>query len=347
MARDISLVLVTGAGASTAFGVERPLPLMAQWSDLLVSRLLESGADVHGLSGLRPKMAGPDFEAALGLFLRRAEAFARIKDIIPMTLNVSGGPGPAIQTWYDEVQFRFDQINQGIVDSLIREFNHSRLAVDAAANAYNSLFQTLRITSFRQLVYATTNFDSLGELALAQLGAHIDAGEPTRQPGGHATGLDVAGLLDGMPRTTPVLHLHGKAGWYRNSDGLVEVLDVTQHHQSHGVPVVMLPDPNKTFAGDDVLALLWAQLEDALSNARRVLVLGHSLNDVQLVKMLKERIPNQRQLAITYFGDESTHDEEQLAQLKSTFGTDPSYYAISFGRKLAGRLDLLAQWATS
>ena len=42
-----------------------------------------------------------------------------------------------------------------------------------------------------------------------------------------------------------MLHLHGKAGWYRDKAGQVQVLDVRQHHASHGVPVVMLPDPAK------------------------------------------------------------------------------------------------------
>jgi hypothetical protein len=291
-------------------------------------------------------MTGPDFEAALGVFLRRADAFAQVKDIVPLTINVAGGPGPAIQTWYDEVRNRFRLINEAIVDSLIQEFNYSRLAWQEGTEAYRTLFQTLGTPAFGRLVYATTNFDSLGEMALQQLGAMVDTGEPSRQPVGQANGLNIARMLEGLPRTTPVLHLHGKAGWYRK-EGLVEVVDTTRHHESHGTPVVMLPDPNKTYAGDDVLTLLWAQFEEALRDARRVLVLGHSLNDVQLVKALKEQIPDQRHLAITFFGDESTVDNDQLERLKSVFGTDPSYYPIRFGPKLAGRLDLLAQWASS
>lgn len=42
--RDIDLVLITGAGASTAFGVNGGrLPMMREWSDLLVHKLAVVG----------------------------------------------------------------------------------------------------------------------------------------------------------------------------------------------------------------------------------------------------------------------------------------------------------------
>ncbi len=250
---------------------------MAQWSEKLVRNIFDKGADQYGLSGLRTGMTGPEFEAALGEFLRRAEAFAQIRPVAGLTARAPSLGGPQIQTWYDQVANGFDRINEVIVSSLIEEFHHNRLAVSYATEAYRQLLDLARLPNTKGLVYATTNYDALGELALEDLGAHPDAGEPARQYGSHATGLDVVGLLDDMSRHTPVLHLHGKAGWYRDDRGSVHVVDVQQHHSSHGVPVVMLPDPNKSFAGDDVLALLWAQFQEAVAEAGRILVLGHSL----------------------------------------------------------------------
>jgi hypothetical protein len=319
---------------------------MSQWADELVKKLFESGADVHDLSGLRTGMSGPEFEAALGLFLKRTEAFAQVRDIVPLTQKVPGISSPQIQTWYDNVVNSFDRINEVIVGSLMEQFHHSRLAVSDAIQAYRALLRMAGLPRGERLVYATTNYDALGELALEGLGARVDAGEPTRQYGGHATGLDVVGLLGGMGRSTPVLHLHGKAGWYRDRNGDVQVLDVVQHHSSHGVPVVMLPDPSKSYAGNDVLALLWAQFEEALLNAQRVLVLGHSLHDDQLVKLLK-RIPDQRHLAITFFGSGTTQDTSQLEWLQQEFGRDPSYFAIRFAAGVEKEWGLLEQWLSS
>jgi hypothetical protein len=316
---------------------------MSQWSEKLLKALFDSGADIHDLSGLKTGMSGPEFEAALGLFLRRADAFAQVRDIVPLTPKVPGVSGPQIQTWYDNVASSFDRINDVIHASLIGEFHHSRLAVTEAKQAYGALLRMAGLPSGQRLVYATTNYDALGELALEELGARVDAGEPTRQYGGHATGLNVAGLLDGIGRNTPVLHLHGKSGWYRDKEGQVQVLDVLQHHPSQGVPVVMLPDPAKTYAGDDVLALLWAQFEEAVLTAQRVLVLGHSLHDDQLVKVLK-RIPDQTRLAITFYGSGSTQDNAQVEWLKQEFGSSPSYYPVRFAAGLDKEWSGLAQW---
>src|SRR5881296_3791317 len=120
MSRNISLVLVTGAGASTEFGSDRrPLPLMAEWSEKLVRKMFDTGADQYGLSGLRTGMAGPEFEAALGDFLRRSEAFAQIREVAALTARAPSLGGPQIQTWYDQVANGFDRINEVIVSSLM------------------------------------------------------------------------------------------------------------------------------------------------------------------------------------------------------------------------------------
>jgi len=317
---------------------------MPQWSETLVNKMFDSGADQYGLSGLRTGMTGPQFEAALGDFLRRAEAFAQIRPVAALTASAPGLGGPQIQTWYDQVANAFDRINEVIVSSLMQEFHHNRLAVSFATEAYRQLLDLARLPNTTGLVYVTTNYDALGELALEDLGAHPDAGEPARQYGGHATGLDVVGLLDDMSRHTPVLHLHGKVGWYRDDRGRVQVLDVQQHHASHGVPVVMLPDPNKSFAGDDVLALLWAQFQEAVTDARRILVLGHSLADRQLVNILRGV---SGKLGVTYLGTSADRDTAQLERLRNELGRDPAYFPVKFGPKLEGSWDQVGRWLTA
>ncbi|HKV87217.1 MAG TPA: hypothetical protein VJT78_04405 [Candidatus Dormibacteraeota bacterium] len=305
--------------------------------------MFDSGSDQYGLSGLQTGMTGPQFEAALGDFLRRAEAFAQIRPVVDLTARAPNLGGPQIKTWFDQVAGGFENINKVIVSSLVEEFHHSRLAVTFATEAYRQLFEMARLPRAKGVVYVTTNYDALGELALLDLGAHPDTGEPARLYGGHATGLDVAGLLNDMERHTPVLHLHGKAGWFRDDRGRVQVLDVQQYHSSSGVPVVMLPDPNKSYAGDDVLSLLWSHFEQAVNAAGRILVIGHPLADRQLVQILLTAVGK---LGITYLGTDTDRDNEQLERLRKEFGNDPAYFGVKFGQKLEGRWDWVGQWLT-
>jgi hypothetical protein len=64
--------------------------------------------------------------------------------------------------------------------------------------------------------------------------------------------LEVSGIIDGIGRYVPVLHLHGRVGWYRR-DQRVYVANVIKHDQGFGVPIVMLPDPDKVYDQDDII----------------------------------------------------------------------------------------------
>jgi len=80
--RDIDVVLVTGAGASCAFGVnDKPMPLMGDWSDHLV-RKLGQRIGYREATGLKSGMSGEAFDARLGKFLQDVEAFQRIGDLL-------------------------------------------------------------------------------------------------------------------------------------------------------------------------------------------------------------------------------------------------------------------------
>jgi SIR2-like domain len=352
MARDIPLVLVTGAGASRDFGNNgAPLPLMGDWSELLIKRLVSSAADFRDLTGLTQGMSGPEFEAAIGKFLANAEAFKKIEDFVPLTYRfgaLSSAPASEgqLRDWYANSISQVDRIISAIRGSVVEEFNPSRLAGQAAAEAYGELLGYLHVPT-GGIVYATTNYDHLGELALNVLGRHPESGDSIEMRGVRRGPLDVAHLIDLAPWRSPVLHLHGKVGWYRQKDGQIECRDVQTHDDSHGVPVLMLPAPEKNYAGNDVLLVLWAQFEEALKDARRVLVLGHSLNDILLAKALKEQIPDQRKLGITLLSNEQNeHDRLELERLKKIFGDAPKYIPLRFGRTITGRKDILEQWVT-
>lgn len=351
MARDIPLVLITGAGASRDFGNTRqPLPLMAEWSELLIKKLMTTGTDFHDITGLKQGMSGPEFEDALGKFLSNAEAFKKIHDFVGLTYRFASGTGgnPAseaqLKDWYGNASHQIDRIISAIRATVVEEFNPDKLAGEAAARSYKELLGYLHVE--RPILYATTNYDHLAELALETLRLHPESGDSVPMRGIQRAPLDVAHLIDLSPHRSPVLHLHGKVGWYRQPNGEIECRDVTTHDDSHGVPVLMLPAPEKNYAGNDILVLLWSQLEEALKDARKTLVLGHSLNDVQLVKVLKA-IPDLKNLAITVLSNEQNDaDRLEVERLKKMFGDLPKYIPLRFGREITGRKDLLEQWAS-
>src|SRR5262249_16986908 len=77
----------------------------------------------------------------------------------------------------------------------------------------------------------------------------------------------VAGLIDSLARARPLLHLHGRVGWFRrlDPDGTAETYaTAAQSYQpSYGTPIVMLPNPNKLYDEDDVVNVLWRHTGDS------------------------------------------------------------------------------------
>jgi len=305
---DLDLVLITGAGASREFGSNRQkLPLMAEWSDAIVQKLITSGSNYLEAVGLKHGMTGQDFESTLGDFLRAVAAFSQIGQLLESSASFPGMPSNlmsrTIVEWHQQAGFQFDRITNLIQETLFEQFNLERLAPTPAIRAYGDLFRQLGVTPQTSMVYATTNYDSLGEHALLGLGRRPDCGELLVIRGSPDPPLDVGNLLAGMPRYTPVLHLHGKVGWYlRKDDGQVHATNTSRHDPNFGVPIVMLPDPSKAY-DIEVVATLWLQFVSSLSRARRVLVLGHSLADTVLIKALRDYISPPSRLAVTVFGD--------------------------------------------
>jgi hypothetical protein len=310
--RDIDVVLVTGAGASRAFGVNGvPMPLMSDWADHLVGKL---GGRIGYLeaTGLRKSMSGEEFESRLGKFLQDAEAFSRIRDLLGPSVKfqdfgagtqVMQGTG-VMEQWHQRAVHHFDQITELIRESLYELFADAAVDLDAAAKAYQGLFQSLGLGApDSSLVYATTNYDTIGEHAIRRSGGLPDWGQPPSLEHEGEARLVVGGLLAGLPRYVPVLHLHGRVGWYRR-DGRVYAANVVKHQEEFGIPVVMLPDPEKVYDQDDIIIALWREFSTALARAKRVFVLGHSLNDRYLLQALIQNVRPLDRIAVSVLGDD-------------------------------------------
>jgi hypothetical protein len=61
----------------------------------------------------------------------------------------------------------------------------------------------------------------------------------------------------------------------------------------------MLPDPDTSYDTGPIIATIWQQFEEALTWARMVLVLGHSLHDRALVAALRTQVEPPSRLAVT------------------------------------------------
>jgi hypothetical protein len=303
--QDVDLMIVTGAGASCAFGVnDTRLPLMADWSRDLVQRLGDRGLGFLSTTGLTRDMDGPEFEEQLGKFLRAVAAFKSIDMLLePLTaFPLSNAPITATGQWLEwhrQSAHSLDEVTSVIHESLYGLFAAPRYDPGAAQQAYAGLFAELGVGRATRLVYATTNYDTIGEEMLAALGYMPDVGDFEPSPFQAERVIRVDRLLDGMPRYTPVMHLHGRIGWFRRQQGRAVSIPGQNYSANMGVPIVMLPDLEKDYASDPIINTLWVQFAEALRRATRVLVLGHSLHDEALVRTLNENLRPATRLGVT------------------------------------------------
>jgi hypothetical protein len=243
------------------------------------------------------------------------EEFPKIQSILEPSLrfqSIQGLPhGTSLDDWFSTTQIHLNQINDLIRSSLFNLFGFEKFNYQKATDAYGQLFNSLAVNSTQSVAVATTNYDASVDFALENLGFKVDNGEQRTVSGYGEAPLDVTELIVGLPRRTPVLHLHGKIGWYETESGPVALPSNQQHAQKDGVPLIMLPDLNKDYGSNAVINSLWTQFETLVSNAHRILVLGHSLHDDLMVRVLRERITKPQTLAITYFWPESITESER------------------------------------
>jgi hypothetical protein len=226
-----------------------------------------------------------------------------IPSLAPATAAFISDPAPpsssVLEQWHRTSLNHLHEIVQDIYRVTFDSFNIGRVTVVAAATAYGNLLTALGLRQGHHVVVATTNYDQVVEHALTHAGWRPDAGDPrytdTAEPP-----VTVDRLLDGMPGNVPVLHLHGRLGWYRRpASETVYSTDTRRHDPNFGLPVLVLPDPQKSYAGDSAITSLWEQLEEALRRAKRVLILGHSLNDTKLLDAIRRSVSPLSRVAVT------------------------------------------------
>ncbi len=278
---------------------------MAEWSDHLVRKLSTGGHALRELVGLDDGLDGPEFERRVGQFLALAEAFPDLERILaPSTqqMAVQGLTLETLRNWHRTTQRQFDDAVGVIHQSMIENFGWERINPDAASAAYEALFKVLGIGSGSRLVYATTNYDYIGEAVLDRLGRRPDSGVRERFSGpgvSSARHLDMENLTEVVGRSTPVLHLHGAVGWFDQPGHGPTVVNATSYNPTWGVPIVMLPSSEKDYQQSTTIETIWVEFRRALRRAKRVLVLGHSLADAALVAALAEEVRPYHRIGFT------------------------------------------------
>jgi hypothetical protein len=342
--RDIDLLLLTGAGASCGFGAQgQSLPLMADWAKDIFSRLQKEAPGCIGVTGLTANMSGPEFERQLGSFLRQRDAFSKIEPLIEPSFNLNGVPseaatiGGGVRAWYKATDSQLDRVLEVIAGSLYKLFGAPSVDLGVAKEAYSRLLSALGLVPRRsRLVVATTNYDTIAEWALGEIGWLPDWGEMPPRPFGSApVPIQVDSILNGIPRYVPVLHLHGSVGWYLKN-GEVLPNRATTYNSDFGTPVVVYPDPDKAYDGDPVIAGLWAQFGFALDRAKRVLILGHSLNDRGILREVRQRVLPQSRVGISILTDASDRSQfdsssSGLMDLVRTQLAEAKIFPLRFG----------------
>jgi hypothetical protein len=322
---------------------------MPDWSNQLFESLLPGGNGIP-LTGLRRGMGGEEFEQQLGRFLRSVDAFRGITDLLEPSSQLPQVPDMfrtqgVLANWHRQVLHQLGEINKVIHESLYKNFAEQSIDTKRAAEAFGSLLQVLGMAPGVPFVFATTNYDTIATRVLIDLGWHPDWGTtPIIQTGGSGRAfLHADDILDGMPRYTPVLHLHGRVGWYLREGDRSEEIGNTKYSEDFGIPIVMLPDPNKDYGANATINSLWNQFELALARAKKVVVLGHSLNDHLLVQALQQRVPSRR-LAVTSYAPKATTGVamEEEKQRVWTLLPGSQVIQVRFGESDAGYQELRA-----
>ncbi len=326
--REFDLVLVTGAGASCEFGVGGArLPLMGDWSKNLLGRLRETGADGFADAvGLTEEMDGVQFEQRLGDFLREVAAFRLAAPLMqPLGLALDAPP-PRPERWTDwngwhgAASHQLEQMLAVIYESLYEQFGAPNIDDGAVRVAFENLLSHLGIDGSSRWVYATTNYDVIADDAIRSVGAEVDDGTIARPQHAERT-FKIEGLV--RSRHVPLMHLHGRVGWFTRPDGAPYASDGHRtYNRDAGVPIIVLPDTEKNLASDQIINAMWGEFRQALRTAERVFVLGHSLHDEQLIQALAEDVQGPLGVAV-------------LAQERP--GHDPNEIT-SEGQEVAGRV---------
>jgi SIR2-like domain len=308
MARLVELLLITGAGASRELGVsDSKLPLMGDWSQALCAALNERENGLAGACMLDPDLDGPQFEQALGELLEWDRVHYLADKYEGLAAPKPGGSvKPGALEARQKTQERLNVLKETLHGTLYRQFSHVAVDDDKAMSAYGGLLKQLGDPS---LTLATTNYDRSAESALLSLGHNVLNGFTGQPP--RLQIFEPSNLVERSGEGTPILHLHGAVGWYERNGRVILENAEEDYDPSRGSPVVLYPDPQKIPTENAIVAELWRELDVALKQAERILVLGHSLHDQALVDRLCD-LSREQKLAVSFCSKE---DKERISEL--------------------------------
>ena len=312
------VLLVTGAGASRELGGDQnPLPLMGEWASDIVDRLeRETPWGLAAILGLERNTVGEVFEHRLGRFLAWERALTTVAELSDLGEDVAAGGRPKVfEKWLNQARRSAGVVNKVVFESLFANFGQSRVSSFAAGKAYNILLNLLGVTRGNTaLTVATTNYDFAIEDAMSGLGWFPEWGqEPSTSTTGASPPIRIANLSQATEMgRTPVLHLHGRVGWYLKDDGrLLSFSPDVVYNKDFGVPGLLLPEPDKRYEEDLHFRVMWEEFRKAIERAARILVLGHSLNDDGLREALAPVAANRVRVTMCVDSDEGTEPYEK------------------------------------
>jgi hypothetical protein len=259
------------------------MPLMPDWAQEVRQALDRTGSGVAQALGLRDGQSGPEFETAVGDFLKWQRVLPLATRFLP--LGFESGRVPDAEDWQRRARWAADTATAALRTTLYDHFSGSRINPVAARDAYAALIELMELNPLGgSLAVATTNYDPAAELALAELDRRPDVGDVPAAA--RTRRLEPENLIARCQagRGTAVMHLHGKVGWYTQADGTIAVVD--DHHplnESTGAPTLLMPDPDKDPLAETAIRLLWDEFDIALRQSTHILFVGHSLHDPVLL----------------------------------------------------------------
>jgi hypothetical protein len=297
-------------------GNQQMVPLMSTWASDIVERIDRHSYGLSGILGLQRDMAGEDFEHQLGLFLAWERGLTITAELADLgEENLPGGAPRVFEKWAAKAWASAELINQAILESLFACFGASAVSPVAASKAYGVLMELFKVTpTTASLTVATTNYDCAMEEGLQLLNWAPYWGEDSRtsttggSPPLRLTNLSAATEIG----RSPILHLHGRVGWYRRDDGqLVSLPPESNYNKDFGTPGLLLPEPNKRYEEDAHFRIMWEEFGKAIERAGRILVLGHSLNDAGLREALAPTVGNRLRVTMCVEDAEGTSSFER------------------------------------
>lgn len=343
------VVLITGAGASRRLGKDEEMPLMIEWGASLEKALDAAENGLAQACGLTNPSETEAFERSLGDLLTWGRGIPLDERFLPLTGSRPGAVVSQVQKGLENTKKRWPVIIETINRTLFDQFGLHRVDSDRARETYNCLMDALNASpSGEGLFAATTNYDPSMGVALDRLnnGAGAELGFRGPTFGTRRLAYDLFEPWEGP--ATPVLHLHGAVGWYRDDEsGQIEFHPADQQFDNRRTPVVLYPDPDKDPFNEVGVSALWDALRRALETATHVLIIGHSLHDKPLLEVVGRAAKTRTKLAVTFYDDNEREEMEDRARLqpllaRTSQNGGPSFLYCDFGP--AGDFTHIANW---